>query len=66
MFKERWSVTVDSVHIKPGHAGSRQWNNTVSARFNTALVNDGTGSSMGIKGKLNINDWVFYFYLYNK
>ncbi|KAG2071645.1 hypothetical protein BDR04DRAFT_1128078 [Suillus decipiens] len=43
-------VTVDSVHTKPGHAGSSQRDDAVPARFDTALINDGTGDSVGVKG----------------
>ncbi|KAG1832887.1 hypothetical protein DFJ58DRAFT_719474 [Suillus subalutaceus] len=43
-------VTVDSVHAKPGRAGSSQRDDAVPARFDTALVNDGTGDSVGVKG----------------
>lgn len=50
-------VTIDSVHAKPGRAGSSQRDDAVPARFDTALVNDGTGDSVGVKGKLDI-DWV--------
>ncbi|KAG1884424.1 hypothetical protein F4604DRAFT_1878757 [Suillus subluteus] len=43
-------VTVDSVHAKPGRTRTHQRNDTVPARFDTALINDGTGDSVGIKG----------------
>ncbi|KAG1847789.1 hypothetical protein C8R48DRAFT_615382 [Suillus tomentosus] len=42
-------VTVDSIHAKPQRA-ALQTDDVVPARFDTALINDGTGSSVGIKG----------------
>ncbi|KAG2148156.1 uncharacterized protein EDB93DRAFT_1240504 [Suillus bovinus] len=43
-------VTVDSVHIKPRHVATSQTGTDVPARFDTVLINDGTGHSVGIKG----------------
>jgi hypothetical protein len=47
-------VMVDSVHAKPGHTDTHQQNNMVPAYFDTALISDGTGDSVGIKGELDI------------
>lgn len=44
-------VTVDSVHVKPRRAGTRRRNDALPVRFDTALINDGTGQSVGIEGK---------------
>ncbi|KAG1759121.1 hypothetical protein EDD22DRAFT_995726, partial [Suillus occidentalis] len=42
-------VTVDSVHARPGH--SRPFaSDSVSPRFDTAFINDGTGGPLGVKG----------------
>ncbi|KAG1747466.1 hypothetical protein EDB19DRAFT_1894049 [Suillus lakei] len=35
-------VTVDSVHVKPRCTGTRQQNDALPARFDTALINDST------------------------
>ncbi|KAG1810296.1 uncharacterized protein HD556DRAFT_1428407 [Suillus plorans] len=43
-------VTVDSAHIKPRHAATSQTGTDVPARFDTVLINDGTGRSVGIEG----------------
>ncbi|KAG1853554.1 hypothetical protein C8R48DRAFT_749627 [Suillus tomentosus] len=42
-------VTVDSIHARP-HRNARRENDVVPARFDTALINDGTGSFVGVKG----------------
>ncbi|KAG1880264.1 hypothetical protein C8R48DRAFT_767066 [Suillus tomentosus] len=39
-----------NVHAKPGRAGSSQQDDAVPTRFDTVLVNDGTGDSVGVKG----------------
>ncbi|KAG2345891.1 hypothetical protein BDR05DRAFT_1012129 [Suillus weaverae] len=43
-------VTVDSVHAKPGRTATRGRNDAIPARFDTALINNGTGDSVGIEG----------------
>ncbi|KAG1897487.1 uncharacterized protein F5891DRAFT_1129926 [Suillus fuscotomentosus] len=40
---------IKCIHTKPQHA-ALQTDDVVPARFDTALINDGTGSSVGIKG----------------
>ncbi|KAG1778870.1 hypothetical protein EV702DRAFT_1092734 [Suillus placidus] len=42
-------VTVDSIHARP-HRNALRENDVVPARFDTALINDGTGSFVGVKG----------------
>ncbi|KAG0701195.1 hypothetical protein DFH29DRAFT_784842, partial [Suillus ampliporus] len=42
-------VTVDSIHARP-HYTTLQVNDVVPARFDIALINDGTGGSVGVKG----------------
>ncbi|KAG0698877.1 hypothetical protein DFH29DRAFT_1016884 [Suillus ampliporus] len=42
-------VTVDSIHARPHYTALRV-NDVVPARFDIALINDGTGSSVGVKG----------------
>lgn len=42
------SVTLDAVHIKP--AGQNKRGQIIPARFDTVLVNDGTGGQAGVKG----------------
>ncbi|KAG1902405.1 uncharacterized protein F5891DRAFT_1127689 [Suillus fuscotomentosus] len=39
-------VTVDSIHARPHHNAQRE-NDVVPARFDTALINDGTGFHVG-------------------
>ncbi|KAG2061351.1 hypothetical protein BDR06DRAFT_946787 [Suillus hirtellus] len=43
-------VTVDSVHARPGQSGTFA-SDSVTPRFDTVFVNDGTGGSLGTKGK---------------
>ncbi|KAG1722754.1 hypothetical protein EDB19DRAFT_1898159 [Suillus lakei] len=43
-------VTVDSVHVKPHRTGTHQQNDALLARFDTALINDSTGQSVGVEG----------------
>jgi hypothetical protein len=43
-------VTVDSVHARPGRSGTFA-SDSVAPRFDTVFVNDGTGGSLGTKGK---------------
>ncbi|KAG1895817.1 uncharacterized protein F5891DRAFT_1130501 [Suillus fuscotomentosus] len=43
-------VTVDSVHVKPRRVATSQTGTDVPARFDTVLINDGTGRSVGIEG----------------
>ncbi|KAG2130431.1 uncharacterized protein EDB93DRAFT_1243290 [Suillus bovinus] len=43
-------VMVDSMHIKPHHVATSQTGTDVPARFDTMLINDGTGCSVGIEG----------------
>ncbi|KAG2344878.1 hypothetical protein BDR05DRAFT_1016338 [Suillus weaverae] len=43
-------VTVDSAHVKPRHVATSQAGTDVPARFDTVLINDGTGCSVGIEG----------------
>ncbi|KAG1895712.1 uncharacterized protein F5891DRAFT_1130506 [Suillus fuscotomentosus] len=45
-------VMVDSVHIKPHHVATSLTGTDVPARFDTVLINDGTGHSVGIEGQL--------------
>ncbi|KAG1761075.1 hypothetical protein EDD22DRAFT_986934 [Suillus occidentalis] len=42
-------VTVDSVHARPGRSGTFA-SDSVTPRFDTVFVNDGTGGSLGTKG----------------
>jgi hypothetical protein len=42
-------VTVDSIHARP-HCNALRENDVVPAHFDTALINDSTGSSAGVKG----------------
>ncbi|KAG2119699.1 uncharacterized protein F5147DRAFT_742050 [Suillus discolor] len=42
-------VTVDSIHARP-HRNAQHENDVVPAHFDTALINDGTGSFVGVKG----------------
>ncbi|KAG1821445.1 hypothetical protein EV424DRAFT_1539024 [Suillus variegatus] len=42
-------VTVDSIHARP-HCNARRGNDVVPACFDTALINDSTGSFVGVKG----------------
>ncbi|KAG1883893.1 uncharacterized protein F5891DRAFT_1133319 [Suillus fuscotomentosus] len=42
-------VAVDSIHARP-HRNARRENDVVPARIDTALINDGTGSFVGVKG----------------
>jgi hypothetical protein len=47
-------VTVDSVHARPGR--SRPFaSDSVSPRFDTAFINDGTGGPLGVKGELPLS-----------
>ncbi|KAG2054972.1 hypothetical protein BDR06DRAFT_989288 [Suillus hirtellus] len=43
-------ATVDSVHVMPCHTSTCQKNDALPARFDTALINNGTGQSVGVKG----------------
>ncbi|KAG1865320.1 hypothetical protein F4604DRAFT_1586176 [Suillus subluteus] len=43
-------ITVDSVHVMPCRTGTRQKNDALPARFDTALINNGTGQSVGVEG----------------
>ncbi|KAG2145801.1 hypothetical protein DEU56DRAFT_971548 [Suillus clintonianus] len=43
-------VTVDSAHVKPRCVTTSQKGADVPARFDTVLINDGTGRSAGIEG----------------
>ncbi|KAG1874323.1 hypothetical protein F4604DRAFT_1880851 [Suillus subluteus] len=43
-------ITVDSVHVMPRRTGTRQKNDALPARFDTALINNGTGQSVGVEG----------------
>ncbi|KAG2118643.1 hypothetical protein DEU56DRAFT_974831 [Suillus clintonianus] len=43
-------VTVDSAHVKPRRVTTSQKGADVPARFDTVLINDGTGRSAGIEG----------------
>ncbi|KAG2743481.1 hypothetical protein P692DRAFT_201886479 [Suillus brevipes Sb2] len=43
-------ATLDSVHARPGRHSGLFTSNNVPPRFDTALVNDGTGGPVGIKG----------------
>ncbi|KAG2109509.1 hypothetical protein DEU56DRAFT_874502 [Suillus clintonianus] len=43
-------ITVDSVHVKPHRTGTRRRNDALPARFDTALISDGTGQSVGVEG----------------
>jgi hypothetical protein len=42
---------LDTVHVKPGYLNKQ--NRQVGGRFNTVLVNDGTGEHTGVTGMLN-------------
>lgn len=42
-------VIVDSFHVQPRHILDH--NCEVPARFDTAIINDGTGGLIGVKGK---------------
>jgi hypothetical protein len=44
----RLSVTADSIHCRPERLGPR--GTRIPARFDTALINDGTGEDIGIEG----------------
>lgn len=44
-------VTVDSVHVMPCRTGTRRKNDALPARFDTALINNGTGQSVGVEGE---------------
>ncbi len=41
--------TADSIHCRPGRTGLR--GEAIPARFDTALINDGTGEDIGLEGK---------------
>ncbi|KAG1763412.1 hypothetical protein EDD22DRAFT_979391 [Suillus occidentalis] len=43
-------ITVDSVHVMPCRTGTRRKNDALPARFDTALINNGTGQSVGVEG----------------
>jgi hypothetical protein len=40
--------TADSIHCYPGRSDSH--GNPISGRFDTALINDGTGEETGLEG----------------
>jgi hypothetical protein len=44
-------ATLDSVHARPGRHSGLFTSDNVPPRFDTALVNDGTGGPVGIKGE---------------
>ena len=46
--------TADSIHVKPAKHDKRK--RLIPGRFDTALINDGTGTEHGIKGKLEYLD----------
>ncbi|KAG1746413.1 hypothetical protein EDB19DRAFT_1952622 [Suillus lakei] len=48
-------VMVDSVHVKPHRTGTRQQNDALPARFDTALINDSTGQSVGVEVYNNLH-----------
>ena len=41
-------TVVDSIHVKP--ASKDKHGKNIPARFDTALINDGTGGDTGLKG----------------
>ncbi|KAG1847683.1 hypothetical protein DFJ58DRAFT_717167 [Suillus subalutaceus] len=43
-------ITVDSAHVKPRRVATSQTDTDVPAQFDTVLINDGTGRSVGIEG----------------
>ncbi|KAG2066512.1 hypothetical protein BDR04DRAFT_1129979 [Suillus decipiens] len=43
-------VMVDSVHVKPHCVATSQTGTDIPAQFDTMLINDGTGHSVGIEG----------------
>ncbi|KAG6905733.1 hypothetical protein DXG01_001083 [Tephrocybe rancida] len=43
-----WSTTADSIHVRPARLDGRD--RLAPARFDTALINDGTGDVTGIEG----------------
>ncbi|KAG2145304.1 uncharacterized protein EDB93DRAFT_1241163 [Suillus bovinus] len=43
-------VTVDSIHVMPCHTGTCRKNDALPARFDTALINNDTGQSVGVEG----------------
>jgi hypothetical protein len=45
----RNTTTADSIHVQPSTTDNR--GHSVPCRFDTALVNDGTGGDTGVEGK---------------
>ncbi|KAG2131135.1 hypothetical protein BD769DRAFT_1355430 [Suillus cothurnatus] len=43
-------TTVDSVHVMPCRTSACRKNDALPARFDTALINNGTGQSVGVEG----------------
>ncbi|KAG2050313.1 hypothetical protein BDR06DRAFT_1065146 [Suillus hirtellus] len=43
-------ATVDSVHVMPCRTSTCRKNDALPARFDTALINNGTGQSVGVEG----------------
>ncbi|KAI0244929.1 hypothetical protein BJV78DRAFT_1143883 [Lactifluus subvellereus] len=51
---------VDTIHIQPVQKDKR--NQDIPARFDTALINDGTGQEMGVTGNLDFLKQCILFY----
>ncbi|KAG2085840.1 hypothetical protein BD769DRAFT_1374013 [Suillus cothurnatus] len=53
-------ATVDSVHVMPCRTSACQKNDALPARFDTALINNGTGRSVGVEGYRVGQIWVIF------